>query len=283
MNERHIAPAFIVAVLCAFGFMVTYGFDGNTQLQGGLLGGAFGGLGVGMILWAKHLMPNEEVEDHRHEMESSPEEQQEFNELIEGAAGDVTRRKFLSRLGLAAVGSIGLAALFPLKSLGPNPGNSLFRTGWAKGLRLVTQEGKPIKATDLEVGGALTVFPDNGEHRNERDSTIVVKVDASAIKPRRGRESWAPEGNIAYSKVCTHVGCPVGLYRENTQELLCPCHQSTFDVLDGARPIFGPASRSLPQLPLSIDSEGYLIAQSDYKEPVGPGFWSRGRRKMEDD
>jgi ubiquinol-cytochrome c reductase iron-sulfur subunit len=104
---------------------------------------------------------------------------------------------------------------------------------------------------------------------------VLVRVDPARLRTRKGRESWAPQGNLAFSKICTHVGCPVGLYQESTHELLCPCHQSTFDVLDGARPVFGPATRSLPQLPLAVDPEGYLVAQHDFDEPVGPGFWNR--------
>ena len=282
MNQRFIGPAFIVSILCGLAFCVLYISSNNAQLQGILLGGSFGGIGVGMILWAKHLMPDEEVEQDRHDHhESTPEEQQQFFEMLESEAANVNRRGFLAKLGGAALGVVGLAAIFPLKSLGPNPGNSLFRTDWKKGSRLLTPDGRPVKASALSVGGVLTVFPEGVKNRDSA-ATLLIKVATSGeFKPRKGREDWAPEGNVAYSKVCTHVGCPVGLYRETTKELLCPCHQSTFDVLDGARPVFGPAARSLPQLPLAVDSDGYLIAQSDYREPVGPGFWNRGRKKME--
>ena len=105
---------------------------------------------------------------------------------------------------------------------------------------------------------------------------VVVRVEEGQLRPRPGRENWSPQGYVAYSKICPHVGCPVGVYQEATHELLCPCHQSTFDVLDGARPRFGPATRSLPQLPLAVDPEGFLVAQSDFHEPVGPAFWNRG-------
>jgi ubiquinol-cytochrome c reductase iron-sulfur subunit len=104
---------------------------------------------------------------------------------------------------------------------------------------------------------------------------VLIKVQPGSVRPRKGRESWSPGGNVAYSKICPHVGCPVGLDVESTHQLVCPCHQSTFDVLDGARPLFGPATRSLPQLPLAIDPEGFLVAQSDFHEPVGPGYWNR--------
>lgn len=281
MNERAIAPAFFVAIVGSVGMMLTYGFDGSTPLQGLCLLAAFGGIGVAMILWAKHLMLNEEVEQERHSFASTVEEQELLEERITTEAADVTRRKFLSRMGIAALGTLGLAAIFPLKSLGPNPGNTLFRTNWKRGVRLVTPLDKPVHVNDLPVGGIVTVFPEGMEHQ-DADATLVMKVPEDEVIPRKGRETWSVQGNIAYSKVCTHVGCPVGLYRDKTHELLCPCHQSTFNVLDGARAIFGPATRSLPQLPLDVDAEGYLVAQSDYREPIGPGFWNRGRKKMED-
>ena len=280
MNDRMIAPAFIVTFLSGIALMVTYGFGGNTQLEGLFIMLAFGGMGVGIILWAKHLMPNDEVIQERHHFDSSEDERDAFHETIGTAAGDVTRRKFLSRLGIAGLGSLGLAALFPLKSLGPNPDNSLFSTKWTKGARLVTHDNRALKADDLLVGSIQTVFPE-GTVPEDATATLLIRVPADQFNARANRETWAPEGNVAYSKVCTHVGCPVSLYRETTKELLCPCHQSTFDVLDGGRPKFGPATRSLPQLPLSIDSDGYLIAQSDYREPIGPGFWNRDRRKKE--
>ena len=131
-----------------------------------------------------------------------------------------------------------------------------------------------MRPDTLSVGGTITVFPEGAEQAGDAQ-VVLIRVAPGRNRPRRGRETWAPEGNVAYSKICTHVGCPVGLYQEDTHELVCPCHQSTFDVLDGARPRFGPATRPLPQLPLAVDGEGYLVAQSDFTEPVGPGFWNR--------
>ncbi len=282
MNERWIAPAFIVAIASAIGLMVVYGFTshGNTQLEGLFFGLAFLGIGVAIVLWSKHLMPHEQVIQERHEMESSEEENDKFEELVQDTVGVVTRRKFLSRLGLASIGALGLAAIFPLRSLGPSPRDALFHTKWKSGARLVDHEGDLVKADRLQVGSILTVFPE-GERPDDNSATLLIRVPENDFKPMKGTENWAVEGNVAYSKVCTHVGCPVSLYRETTHELLCPCHQSTFDVLDGARPSFGPAARPLPQLPLAIDAEGHLIAQSDYREPVGPGFWNRGHAPKE--
>lgn len=278
MNERMIAPAFIVSFLCGIGLMVTYALGGQAQIEGLLLFGAFGGFGTAMILWAKHLMPHEDTVQERHELESTPQEQQEMLDTLTNGSADITRRKFLARLGGASLGAMGLAALFPLKSLGPNPGDSLFHTKWKPGMRLTREDGSYIRTDDLEVGGIMTVWPEGHAH-DERSSTLLIKVPVDQFKPKKGRENWIVDGNVAYSKICTHVGCPVALYRENTHELLCPCHQSTFEVLNHGKAVFGPAARSLPQLPIRLDSQGYLVAQSDYREPIGPGFWNRGRKK----
>jgi len=176
---------------------------------------------------------------------------------------------------LVALGALGAAAVFPIRSLGPKPGRSLFETAWRRGTRLVTAEGTPVAATNLPVGGVLTVFPEG--HTGSADSqTVLVRVDPSTFQPLPGRATWSPEGYLAYSKICTHAGCPVGLYEQSSNSLFCPCHQSVFDVLDGAKPIGGPATRPLPQLPLEVGADGFLRAQGDYPEPVGPGFWNEG-------
>lgn len=278
MNQRMIAPAFIVSTICGIALMVTYVQGGNTQLEGLFLFGAFGGFGTAMVLWAKHLMPHEVTVQERHQFESTPEEQKELLDTLDSGIYDITRRKFLARLGGLSIGAMGLAALFPLKSLGPNPGDSLFHTHWKPHTRLVREDGRYIRPDELDVGGILTVWPEGHTH-DERSSTLLIRVPTSEFKPKKGRENWIVDGNVAYSKICTHVGCPVSLYRETSHELLCPCHQSTFEVLNHGKPVFGPAARSLPQLPLELDAQGYLCAQSDYREPIGPGFWNRGRKK----
>jgi ubiquinol-cytochrome c reductase iron-sulfur subunit len=107
------------------------------------------------------------------------------------------------------------------------------------------------------------------------DQTMLIRPQATPFVTKPGRGSWTPDEYVAYSKVCTHAGCPVGLYQEQLKQLLCPCHQSLFNVTEGARPVFGPAPRPLPQLPLMIDDNGFLVAQSGYHEPIGPGFWER--------
>jgi ubiquinol-cytochrome c reductase iron-sulfur subunit len=139
---------------------------------------------------------------------------------------------------------------------------------------VVRADGSPVRPDELDVDGILTVFPES--HTEEADSQTLLIHLPDDVEPA-GPADWAPEGFIAFSKICTHAGCPVGLYEAESKKLFCPCHQSVFNVVEGARPIEGPATRSLPQLPLAIDDSGYLVAQGDFEEPVGPGFWNRGR------
>jgi ubiquinol-cytochrome c reductase iron-sulfur subunit len=278
---RQIAVALALTTASALGLAVLYALGGQSQLEGILLALALGGLGFAFVVTARKLLPQGPFTEDREPLESSADDVKafahDFDRLYEGTEGGgdgLGRRRFLLRMFAGAAGALGLAALFPIASLGPRPGNSLFVTKWRKGARVVNEQGKLVNVGDLEVGGVITVFPEG--HVGSADSqTLLIRVSRKAVTTRAGRETWAPEGYVAYSKVCTHAGCPVGLYQQNIQRLLCPCHQSTFEVLDGARPVFGPATRSLPQLPLMIDDNGQLRAQDDYDQPIGPGFWDR--------
>jgi ubiquinol-cytochrome c reductase iron-sulfur subunit len=276
---RRVAAGFAVTTVAAIGLAITYVAGGQSQVEGVLLAAALGGLGYAFVVGGRHLLPQGPDVEEREPMRSSPEEQELFLddfEVFRAPGEPLARRKFLLRMMGAAVGALGVAALFPIASLGPNPGNKLKHTKWSKGARLIDEQGKTVHTDALEVGGVITVFPEG--HRNAADSqTLLLRVSDQDVTTKDGRETWGPQGYIAYSKVCTHAGCPVGLYQHAIKRLLCPCHQSTFDVLDAAHPIFGPAARPLPQLPLMVDDEGNLRAQSDYDEPIGPGFWDRGR------
>ena len=275
-DVRIVAGLLLATTAAALGLVVVYVRGGQPQLEGALLLVALGSLGIAVVWWATRLMPDEEAVEPRPTIASSEEPRREFySTLLEGAEGFTGRRRLLQLLGVAA-GSLGLAALFPLRSLGPTPGRALFETSWRRGSRVVTSDGRPVPASEMEIGSILTVFPAGHEHEDDA-ATVLIRVDAAELEPDPGRADWSPGGHVAYSKLCTHVGCPVGLYRETTHELLCPCHQSTFDVLRGAAVTFGPATRPLPQLPLAIDGDGYLIASEGYDEPVGPIFWNRDR------
>lgn len=277
--EATIAGAFLLAIIAACGFAALYVSGNETQLAGLCVFVALGSLALGLGLWARYYMPSGPEVEKRHQMRSDDDERERFGQEFYAGERTFSRRRLLTRLLGAGVLASAFAALFPLKSLGPNPGNALAHTNWAKGKRLVDADGKPVRPHDLAQGSAVTVFPEGVHPSNDpstaQSQTILINYGDGRLKARSGREHWSVDNCVAYSKVCTHAGCPVGLYEASTQRLMCPCHQSLFDVLDGARPVFGPATRSLPQLPLSLDADGYLVAQSDYHTPVGPGYWHR--------
>ncbi len=271
--ERQIATLFLLSSASAVALAVVYWRGGQVQLEGLFLGLALGGVACGFVLWGNRLLPRGPFVDQRHEM-ASPADEVEQTEVDFEQGGILTRRKLLVRtLGLA-VGGLGLAALFPIRSLGPRPGRSLLETPWRAGLRLVTEDGRPVRVTDVPVEGLVTVFPE-GSPGSADGQAVLVRTTPGLVKPKAGRQSWSPDGFVVYSKICTHAGCPVGLYQADTHQLLCPCHQSTFDVLHYARPTNGPAAAPLPQLPIEITNDGFLVARGDFSEPVGPSFWRR--------
>ncbi len=273
--ERLAAAAFVVAILAAIGLVIVYWTNGRgqPQLEGVLLAIVTGGIGAGIVIWAKYFMPHGPFTEPRGTISSSAEERAAFVEDFERGEA-IARRGFLGRLLAGAVGALGLAMLLPIRSLGPRPGRGLKQTGYRDGVRLVTQDGQPVAAATLAVGGVLTVYPENDTTAGDAP-TLLIHLDPGTNKPRPGRENWAAGDLVAYSKLCSHMGCPVGLYQAQEGLLLCPCHQSTFKVRDGCRPIFGPAARSLPQLPIAVDASGHLIAKGDFSAPVGPSFWDR--------
>ena len=272
--EGLIGVSFVVAMLAAVALGIVYALGGQPQAEGALLALALGGIGLGVIAWGKYLMANGPFVQQRGPLTSTREEREGFEESFERGREEIGRRRVLGGLLAGALAALGGALVFPIRSLGPSPGDSLSHTRWSPGARLVDGSGRPVNVSDVAVGGLVTVFPD-GYVDDANAQTVLIHVDDQPVVTRPGREDWSPSGYLAFSKVCTHAGCPVGLYQQKTNQLLCPCHQSLFDVSKGAKPVFGPAPRSLPQLPLAVDTEGNLIAQRDYAEPVGPSFWNR--------
>jgi ubiquinol-cytochrome c reductase iron-sulfur subunit len=272
--EIRAAAAFLVTTAAAIALAVVYWRGGQPQLEGLFLAVALGGLAFGFVTWGNHLLPQGPYVGSRHDLPSATEDRDAVEEEAE-AGGVLTRRKLLIRtLGLAG-GAIGVAALFPLRSLGPRPGRSLVETPWRAGLALVTDDGRPVRADEVPLEGLVTVFPE-GHAGSPDGQAVLMRVDVGLLRAREPkRQSWMPDGLVAYSKVCTHAGCPVGLYQAETHQLLCPCHQSSFDVLHWARPVVGPAAAPLPQLPLRVDADGVIRATGDFSEPVGPSFWHR--------
>ena len=284
--------AMVVGMLGFIAFIWVYWIDASNEWEAATLTVGMLGLGVGTIAWGKYLMPQGPFVEERHEFHSSAPEREAFNAAITGRGGlEVKRRGLL--LGVFAVGGgiMTLALLVPgVRSLGPKPAksednegpteDSLFTTNWKKGAKLVTVGGRQVMVDALEVGGVLTVFP-KGFEGSSPDQVILIRLaqlgpnDPPYPIAPPGKTSWGVQGYVAYSKLCTHLGCPVGLYQERTQQLVCPCHQSIFDVNAGAIPQFGPAPRPLPQLPITVDATGQMRANGSFDQAVGPGFWER--------
>jgi len=256
---------------------VVYVQGGEPQLEGALLAVALGGVSVGLILWAKRLMPHGPDTQPRAVTPPQAADRREAEEAFEEGAERIGRRRFLGRMLAVAIGAFGVAAVIPIRSLGGRPDGLLSHTSWRRGLRAVTDDGKPVLAADVPVNAVLTVYPE-GAVGSADSQTLLIHLPPGDYRPLPGRADWAPGGIVGFSKVCTHAGCPVGLYRADSQELYCPCHQSIFEVLEACRPSEGPATRPLPQLPLALDADGYVTAQGDFPEPIGPGFWTRERR-----
>jgi ubiquinol-cytochrome c reductase iron-sulfur subunit len=268
--ERLVGLAFVAAFVAGIGLLLVYVLGGQTQIEAVLLTVCLGGIGFGIIVWAQALLPNRPVIEVRHPLGSGPAGADDADPL---AAPAITRRTMLVRLMLGAFAGLAAALAVPVFSLGPAPGRELFVTPWRRGLRLVDDSNVPVRSTQIPVGGLLTVFPE-GFPGSSDGQALLINVGAGRLKLSADRSGWAPDGFVAYSKLCTHAGCPVGLYRATLESLICPCHQSTFDVLRGAIPTGGPAVRPLPQLPITLQADGTFAALGDFPEPVGPSFWN---------
>lgn len=273
--EAWIVVSFVMGIVGVIGFMVVYWwYNAQIQLAGLCVFVAAGAMAIGLGLWARYFMPGGGAVEHRHGLRSPDEARQAFVTDLERGERVLGRRRLIGGLFGAGLAAAVVGLLFPLRSLGPNPGTRLRRTEWRRGKRLVTSDGKPVRPADVASGSATTVFPPDAVGSADSQA-LLINYGSATFHPRPGRTGWNVANCVAYSKVCTHAGCPVGLYESESHHLMCPCHQSLFDATDGAKPIFGPASRSLPQLPLDVDAEGYFVANGDFSGLVGPLPWIR--------
>ncbi|MCS5719707.1 Rieske 2Fe-2S domain-containing protein [Herbiconiux sp. CPCC 205763] len=259
----------------------------NTLFMGIGIALALFGIGLGAVHWAKALMYDKEGIDIRHPVQGSDETRARAVEIFDEA----DRESGFGRRTLIRNSLIGALIAFPLpgivlfRGLAPqdeDPAELLSHTMWKKGARLTLDpSGIPVRASDITIGSVFHIIPEGLNDAPDRleqkakAAVLLMRLNPADLNISPGRENWSYDGIVAYSKICTHVGCPVALYEQQTHHLLCPCHQSTFDVVNECQVIFGPAKRPLPQLPIEVDSEGYLVAQSDFNEPVGPSFWER--------
>lgn len=299
-SERAVAFMFTLSMLATVGFIASYvifpvdkivyifpfGHVSALNFSLGLtLGVALFAIGAGAVHWARTLMSDVEVADERHAISAEPEVKAKV--LADFAAGAEEsafgRRKLIRNTMFGALALVPLAGVVLLRDLGPLPEKKLRSTLWAKGKQLINMNtNEPLRPEDVVVGSLTFAMPEGLEEdahdfqtQIAKAALMIIRIEPDNIKDKRERE-WAHEGIVAFSKICTHVGCPISLYEQQTHHVLCPCHQSTFDLSDGARVIFGPAGHALPQLRIGVNSEGNLEALGDFEEPVGPAFWERG-------
>jgi ubiquinol-cytochrome c reductase iron-sulfur subunit len=286
--ELTVAALLLLAAASAAGFVAVYALDSighQTQLLGLTLGAAFACVAAALVVAGRHLVPVEDGEDEYGS--PAPEAVDQVAEIVEEGAVRMRRRRLLGGAGAAAGAAIGAALLAPVVSLGPAFDlAALARTPWRRGRRLVDEAGAPIPAAAVGTDEFLTAFPEGADPEEIGSPVILVRLDPARLRLPGGRRTWAPEGIVGYSKICTHAGCAIALYRaplfepaEQPPGLVCPCHYSTFDPATGGTVVFGPAGRALPQLPIRIDRQGNLRAGGTFSGPVGPSWWGvrRGR------
>ncbi|MER0445178.1 Rieske 2Fe-2S domain-containing protein [Streptomyces sp. Edi4] len=299
-SERVVAFLFLLSMIATVGFIASYvifpvdkivfifpfGHVSILNFALGLtLGVALFCIGAGAVHWARTLMSDVEMPAERHEIAAPPEvKAQVLADFKQGAAeSGFGRRKLIRNTMFGALAMVPLSGVMLLRDLGTLPEDKLRHTMWSKGKALINMNtNEPLRPEDLLVGSLTFAKPEGLEEDAEDFQTqiakaalMLVRIKPEDIKDKRELE-WSHQGIVAYSKICTHVGCPISLYEQQTHHVLCPCHQSTFDLSDGARVIFGPAGHALPQLRIGVNDEGYLEALGDFEEPVGPAFWERG-------
>lgn len=296
--ERQVATLFTISILGTVLTLVAYfavKFEGHlssaqylkrVQLSNTLLGlGLFlalFALGIGAVHWARTLMPDVEQVEERHELRGTEEERAAAVGIL-GAGADESglgRRPLIRNTLLGAMALLPLPALAFLRDTGPMPAKNLDVTVWKAGTRLARDpQGEPIKASDLTIGSIVHVMPEgidklpNPLEERAKAAVLLLRLEPTMLTD--ATQALGYQGIIAYSKICTHLGCPVALYEQQTHLLLCPCHQSTFDITQDCKVVFGPAKRPLPQLPITVDEQGYLVAKDGFNQPVGPSFWER--------
>jgi ubiquinol-cytochrome c reductase iron-sulfur subunit len=301
--ERQVAGMFAAAALLTLAFLVGYvvfpiagdeaGADMAAVLRSNValgltLGGALLLIGIGAIHWARKLMSSHQIVHERHPLRSDDATRAAALADFEDGADEsgFGRRTMIRNSLIGALVLLPLPAVILLRDLGPAPGGVKKGTVWDAGVRVVRDNRStydPIRPSDLQVGSLVAAMPatyldlphEGPARLNERAkaSVFLIRMQPGEFRVEEGRENWHIDGIVCYSKICTHVGCPITLYERDTHHMLCPCHQSTFDLADAGNVVFGPAVRPLPQLPLAVDDEGYLIAQSDFVDPVGPSYW----------
>ncbi|CAN5809889.1 hypothetical protein BH23ACT5_BH23ACT5_08170 [soil metagenome] len=211
--------------------------------------------GAGVGVWGKALATGPPDREERHQKGPGSE-----------------RRRMLMWLGAAGAGVVAIAVGVPAASRVAAATERLRDAGWREGLRLVDAQGRPVIASEVVPGSLFTVFPE-GSDDIAQSQVILLGAEPERIRLADGRAGWAPAGMVAYSKLCTHMACPLGLYQEQSGTVVCPCHQAVFDLLGGGGVLSGPAKRPLPQLPIGVGPDDSLVALGGLSDVVGTGYW----------
>ncbi|MFC5146382.1 ubiquinol-cytochrome c reductase iron-sulfur subunit [Streptomyces aureoversilis] len=299
-SERVVAFLFLLSMLATVGFIASYvtlpvdksiyvfpiGHISALNFALGMtLAVALFCIGAGAVHWARTLMSDVEVADERHAIAAEPDVKAkvmaDFKQGAEESA--FGRRKLIRNTMFGALALVPLSGVVLLRDLGPLPGTKLRKTAWSEGKMLINQNTlQPLRPEDIQVGSLTFAMPEGMKEEDHdfqkeiaKAALMIVRLRPENIKDKRELD-WSADGIVAFSKICTHVGCPISLYEQQTHHVLCPCHQSTFDLSDGGRVIFGPAGHALPQLRIKVNDKGYLEAMGDFAEPVGPAYWERG-------
>jgi ubiquinol-cytochrome c reductase iron-sulfur subunit len=288
--ESFVIVLLFAAAACAAGFVAVYAIEDvphRTQFLGLSLGLAFALISAALIVTGKRLVADEQLEQEYPKPREHEREEHEVVQLVEESGDRLTRKRLLVVGAGAAGAALGAALIAPAASLGPFLDvDPFFETPWHRGRRLVDEAGRPLRAADIERDTFYTAYPQGADRENLGSPLVVVRLQPAALRLPNGRAGWAPGGILAYSKICTHAGCAIALYRKPTfppvqprPALVCPCHYSTFDPATGGSVLFGPAGRPLPQLPLLVDAAGHLRAAGNFSGPVGPSWWGVRNRK----
>jgi ubiquinol-cytochrome c reductase iron-sulfur subunit len=288
--ELLVVVLLLAAAVCATGFIVVFALGGvphRTQFFGLSIGLAFAFVAAAFIVVARRLVVTEELEEDYAALEH-PDEQEAVTEIVEESGSRFTRKRLVTTAAVASGGALAAALIAPAVSLGPILDTSAFyETPWRRGRRLVDESGKPFHARDIFEKTFYTAFPEGAEREDFGAPLVVVRLEPEQLRLPAGRSNWAPDGILAYSKICTHAGCAIALYRaplfppaEPNPALVCPCHYSTFDPSTGGTVTFGPAGRPLPQLPLEVDDSGFLRAAGNFSGAVGPAWWGVYMRRL---
>jgi ubiquinol-cytochrome c reductase iron-sulfur subunit len=278
--ELAVLWALLLAAAAAAAFIAVYALGADTQWLGLLLGVAFALLAVGSVVTGKALVPQEQKQEERRLLDHDRDDLDIAVYLQEADEGITRSRLLKSAAGVAGLTVVG-ALLVPLASCGPFLDvEQLRRMAWRRGRRLLDDAGHPLRADEIAVGAMVPAFAEGVDRKRLDASLIVVRLDEGDLRLPRQREGWAPHGILAFSKICTHAGCAVSMFRYPLfspkvpkPALVCPCHYSTFDPARGGKVIFGPAGRPLPQLPVAVDERGELRAAGRMSGPVGPSWW----------